>query len=80
MVKVYSTPVCPYCKLAKEFLLQHNVRFEEVDVSKDEAALREMVEKTGQLGVPVIDIDGTAIVGFNRKKLTELLDITPDSN
>jgi len=39
-----------------------------------------MVEKTGQLGVPVIDIDGTAIVGFNRKKLTELLDITPDSN
>jgi len=73
MVKIYTTPTCPYCKLAKEFMAQHNVEFEEVDVSRDEHALHEMVAKSGQLGVPVIDVDGKIMIGFNRSKLTELL-------
>lgn len=75
MVKIYTTPTCPYCKLAKEFMTQHNIAFQELDVSQDEQALNEMVQKTGQLGVPVLDIDGQIMVGFNRKKLGELLGI-----
>lgn len=75
MVKIYTTPTCPYCKLAKEFMTQHNIPFQEVDVSKDEKALEEMVQKSGQLGVPVIDVDGALMVGFNRRKLAELLKV-----
>lgn len=73
MVKIYTTPTCPYCKLAKEFMTEKSVAFEEVDVSKDQKALEEMVQKSGQLGVPVIDVDGKILVGFNRKRLAELL-------
>lgn len=75
MVKIYTTPTCPYCKLAKEFMTQHNIPFQEVDVSKDEKALEEMVQKSGQLGVPVIDVDGALMIGFNRRKLAELLKV-----
>ena len=72
-VKVYSTPVCPYCVALKEFLKEHNIEFEEVDVSQDEAAQKEMVEKSGQMGVPVVEIDGEIIVGFDREKIIKLL-------
>ena len=74
-VKVYSTPQCPYCYALKEFLKEHNVEFEDIDVSKDEEARKELVEKSGQMGVPVVEIDGEIIVGFDKEKISELLRI-----
>ncbi len=70
---VYSTPSCPYCNLAKDYLNQRGVEFEEKDVSKDRVAAREMIEKSGEMGVPQIDINGTIIVGFNRDAIDEEL-------
>jgi len=74
-VIVYSTPTCPYCVVAKEFLKDNNIEFEAKDVAVDEAARKEMLEKTGQMGVPVVDIDGEIIIGFNEGRIRELLDI-----
>lgn len=74
-VKVYSTPTCPYCRIAKNFLKEKNIPFEELDVSRDKNALIEMKEKSGQMGVPVIDIDGKIIVGFNREAISRELGI-----
>lgn len=74
-VIVYSTPVCPYCYTLKIFLQQHKIEFEEIDVSQDEEAQERMVEKSGQMGVPVVEIDGEIVVGFNREKICELLNI-----
>jgi glutaredoxin 3 len=65
-ILVYSTPSCPYCTLVKDYLNQKGIEFEEKDVSKDRVAAREMIEKSGEMGVPQIDINGTIIVGFNR--------------
>lgn len=74
-VRLYSTPTCPYCRMAKDFLEKEGVAFTVVDVSEDEEAAREMVEKSGQMGVPVMEVGGTVIVGFDRgayrKALTE---------
>jgi len=75
MVKVYSTPVCPFCVTLKKFLKDHDVEFEEFDVSEDEEARKEMIEKSGQMGVPVVDIDGKIVVGFDKQKISELLNI-----
>lgn len=75
-VIVYSTPTCPYCVMAKDYLKERNIPFEDVNVSGNPAKAREMIEKSGQRGVPVIDIDGTIIVGFDRDRLDELLSIT----
>jgi glutaredoxin-like YruB-family protein len=75
MVKVFSTPFCPYCVSLKNFLKERDIEFEEFDVSQDEKARNEMVEKTGQLGVPVIDIDGELVVGFDKEKISKLLKI-----
>lgn len=72
-VKVYSTATCPWCVKAKEFLKENNIEFEDVDVAEDEKAREEMVEKSGQMGVPVIDIDGEITVGFDVEKIKELL-------
>tara|TARA_Y100000310_G_scaffold303601_1_gene342093 strand:+ start:1027 stop:1266 length:240 start_codon:yes stop_codon:yes gene_type:complete len=74
-VKVYSTPTCPFCVKAKEFLKEHNIDFENIDVSKNQEAAKEMVDKSGQMGVPVIDIDGEIIVGFDVEKIKKALDI-----
>jgi glutaredoxin 3 len=63
---IYSTPTCPYCNLVKDYLIQKGIEFEEKDVSLDRTAAREMIEKSGEMGVPQIDINGTIIVGFNR--------------
>lgn len=63
-VIIYSTPTCPYCIYAKEFFKEKGVAFEDVDVSKDHVRATEMVNKSGQMGVPVIDIGGEVIVGF----------------
>jgi glutaredoxin-like YruB-family protein len=74
-VKVYSTPSCPWCNIAKEFLKKNNISFEEIDVSQDMVAAQEMMNKSGQMGVPVIEIDGQMIVGFDEQKLKKLLEI-----
>ncbi|MFA6297456.1 MAG: glutaredoxin domain-containing protein [Candidatus Paceibacterota bacterium] len=72
-VIVYSTPSCPYCVYAKNFFKQNGIAFKDVDVSSDQSAGREMVAKSGQMGVPVVDIDGTILVGFQPEKFAELL-------
>ncbi len=78
-IKIYSTPVCGYCQLAKDFLAAHHISFEEFDVSQNEIARQEMIAKTQQLGVPVILIekDGQeeVLVGFQKSKLAEILNI-----
>lgn len=75
-VTIYTTPTCVYCKMTKAFLKEHNINYEEKDVSTDAAARDEMVAKSNQMGVPVIDIDGKIFVGFDKAGLSELLDIT----
>jgi len=72
-VKVYSTPMCPYCIRAKQFLKENAVSFEDIDVSSDQAAAEEMIKRSGQMGVPVIDIDGELIVGFDKDKIKKAL-------
>ncbi len=74
-VKIYSTPACPYCVALKMFLKEHNIEFTDIDVSKDRKAAEEMVEKSGQMGVPVADIDGKIVIGFNRDLIAQLLGI-----
>ncbi len=74
-VKVYSTPTCPYCKMAKAFLAENNVKFEDVDVSSSQSAAQEMISKSGQMGVPVLDIEGKVVVGFNKARIKQLLGI-----
>ncbi len=68
-VKVYSLPTCPYCIKTKAFLKEKNIAFEDIDVSNNPQAAKEMVEKSGQMGVPVIDIDGKIIIGFDTKTI-----------
>ena len=72
-VKIYSTPTCPWCKKAKEFFEEKGVKYTEIDVSEDEKARDEMVEKSGQMGVPVIEIDGEMLIGFDQEKIEKLL-------
>ena len=72
-VKVYSTPTCPYCKMAKEFLKENKVKFEDIDVSRDQKKANEMIEKSGQMGVPVIEIGDTIIVGYDRDSIKKAL-------
>jgi glutaredoxin-like YruB-family protein len=76
MVKMYTTPVCVYCKMAKEFFKKNNVAFEEIDVTTDDRLVDEMVAKSHQMGVPVIDINGEIFVGFNRGEIEKALKIT----
>jgi len=72
-VIVYSTPTCPYCVYAKEYFNENNVQFEDIDVTKDKVKAQEMVTKSGQMGVPVIDIDGNILVGFQPEAFEQLL-------
>lgn len=74
-VTIYTTPTCVYCKGAKDFFAENNIEYKEVDVAQDEKAREDMVQKSGQLGVPVIDIDGKVVVGFDKSKLSELLSL-----
>ncbi len=74
-VIVYSTPACPYCLKVKEFLKEHGIKFEDIDVSMDREKAKEMIEKSGQMGVPVIDIDGKIVIGYNVPELKALLKI-----
>ena len=70
---IYSTPTCVYCKMTKEFLQKNGVAYEEFNVAEDDKARDEMIQKSHQLGVPVIDIDGEIFVGFNRAELEKSL-------
>ncbi len=72
---VYSTSSCPWCTVVKNFLKENHFAFQEVDVSSNRKAAEEMIEKSGQMGVPVIDIDGEIIIGFDKAKIEELLGI-----
>lgn len=72
-VKVYSTPTCPYCNMAKDFLKEKGIAFEDINVAENQEAAKDMVEKSGQMGVPVLDVKGTIIVGFNREAIEEAL-------
>lgn len=75
MVKLFTTSVCPYCFTLKQFLKKHNIEFEEIDVSQDKKALEEMIKKSDQMGVPVVEINGNIVVGFDKEKIAELLNI-----
>jgi len=75
MIKVYSTPTCPYCHTLKAFLKEKGIEFKDVDVGSDSAAADEMIKKSGQMGVPVADINGQIVVGFDKEKICQLLKI-----
>lgn len=72
-ITIYSTPSCVYCKMAKAYLTGKKIPYTEKDVQFDSEARSEMVNKSSQLGVPVIDIDGTIIVGFDKPQIDKLL-------
>ena len=72
-VKIYSTSTCPFCIRAKQFLKENNIEFQNLDVSGDQLAADEMMAKSGQMGVPVIDIDGEVIVGFDKERIKSAL-------
>lgn len=72
-VKIYTTTHCPYCNMAKDFFKKNNVEYEEINVESDQKAAEDMIEKSGQMGVPVIDVNGQIIVGFNRPALERAL-------
>ena len=74
-VVVYSTPTCPFCVRAKQYLKDNNIQFADIDVSENEEKAQEMIKKSGQMGVPVIEIDGQFIVGFDKEKIKESLGI-----
>ncbi|MCB0102668.1 MAG: NrdH-redoxin [Anaerolineales bacterium] len=74
-VVVFSTPTCSFCTMAKSYFREKGIKFTDIDVSRDQAAARDMVRRSGQMGVPVIDIGGKIIVGFNRPQINSLLGI-----
>ena len=74
-VIVYSTPTCPFCIRAKQFLKDSNIQFEDIDVSENHEKAQEMIKKSGQMGVPVIEIDSEIVVGFDKDKIKEVLGI-----
>jgi glutaredoxin-like YruB-family protein len=77
MVKIYSTPTCVYCKTLKGYFKKNAIEFEDIDISKDEKQLQKMIKDSGQMGVPVVDIDGEIIIGFDKEKVDKLLKIAP---
>lgn len=79
-VIIFTTPTCSYCNLAKQYFRRNNVRFRDVDISKDAAAARDVVRRSGQMGVPVIDIGGKIIVGFDKPKINQLLGLSNNLN
>ena len=77
-VRVYSTPTCPYCKMAKTFLDGKGVAYDDLDVSADARARDEMMKRSGQMGVPVIEIDGEMIIGFDKERIAAMLESKPE--
>ena len=72
-VTIYSTPTCHFCHLEKDFFKEKNVAYTEYDVASDMAKRKEMIDKSGQMGVPVIDIEGEIIVGFDKERIKAAL-------
>jgi glutaredoxin-like YruB-family protein len=72
-VVIYSTPMCPWCTVAKKYFDSKNIKYKEYDVSNDSSAAQEMIKKSGQRGVPVIDIDGNIVIGFDKEKIDSLI-------
>lgn len=72
-VIIYSTPICPYCKQTKEYLKEKGIEYNEIDVADDSAKAQEMIDKSGQMGVPVLDIEGEIIIGFDKEKIDKAL-------
>ncbi len=77
-IRIFTTPTCPWCKKAKEFLKKRKLSYVELDVYEDNKARQEMISKTGQVGVPVIEIDGKLIVGFDQEDIEKLLIDVPE--
>ncbi len=75
MVKIFTTSLCPYCFTLKEFLKLKNIEFQEIDVTQDEKAKDELIKKTGKMEVPVLEIDGQLVVGFDKEKISKLLNL-----
>lgn len=75
-VKIYSTPTCPFCIRAKQFLKENNIIFEDIDVSANQAVAEEIIQKSGQMGVPVLDIEGEIIVGFDKERIKQALGLS----
>ena len=74
-VIIYSTPNCPWCARTKQYLKEHNIPFIDYDVSTNREKAEEMIQKSGQMGVPVVDIDGVIIVGFDKPRIDLMLDL-----
>jgi len=72
-VLIYSTPTCPYCHQTKDYLNEKNITFTDFDVAADSAKAQEMIDKSGQMGVPVLDIEGKIIVGFDKASIDKEL-------
>jgi glutaredoxin-like YruB-family protein len=72
-IRIFSTPYCPYCVTLKEFLKEKNIEFEDINVAEDALAREEMITKSEQMGVPVVEIDGEIIIGFDREKISKIL-------
>lgn len=70
---VYSTKTCPYCVMVKEYLKSKKIDFQDVDVSYDVTGAMEMIKKSGQQGVPVVDVNGNIVIGFNRAQIDSYL-------
>ncbi len=75
-VTIYTTPTCPWCQVAKRYLASRNIPYTEVNVAADPAAALEMIQKSGQQGVPVLDIDGEIVIGFDRARIDQLLGLS----
>lgn len=75
MIKIYSTPFCPYCVTLKEYLRGKKIDFKDVDVSEDDKEREEMIALSGQIGVPVVNIDGKIIIGFDKEKIDKALNL-----
>ncbi len=74
-VKIFTTPTCPFCNMTKQLFKEHNVKYQEVDVASNIKAREEMFKKSGQMGVPVIEIDGKIVIGYDEPALRKLLKI-----
>ncbi len=74
-VTIYSTPSCHWCAITKDFFKEHKIKFKEIDVSKDRRAAQEIIKKSGQMGVPVIEIGKKIIIGFDEEEIREALDL-----
>ncbi len=75
-VLVFTTPTCPWCVRVKRYLTEQKITFREVDVSRDQAAAKDLVRRTGQMGVPVVEIDGRPVIGFDKPRIDRMLGLT----